>query len=112
MGKEMVIVRNTENLEKWQNQISECRNSGKTVVEWCAERNISVKTYYYWHRKLAQLQCETDRSPSFPFYEIHGYTRERPEIAVTLRIGICQAEIYAGADPETIQAVCRAMKTC
>jgi len=54
MGNEMVIVRNPDDLALWQDRIQECRNSGQTVVAWCAEKGISEKTYYYWHRKLAR----------------------------------------------------------
>jgi len=33
------------NLEQWQ-------SSGLTIADWCRERNIPVRVFYYWRKKL------------------------------------------------------------
>ena len=38
--------------------LRECKESGKTVKNWCAERGIPEHTYYYRLRKLRQAACE------------------------------------------------------
>ena len=35
-------------LPLWQARIRECRSSGTTVKEWCAENGIDRRTYYKW----------------------------------------------------------------
>ena len=112
MGNEMVIVRNPANLELWQERISECRRSGITVAAWCEKQGISEKTYYYWHRKLAKLQALTvDAEPS-AFYEISGNIRNTAEITATLHCCGVDADVYSGADEETLLRLCRVLKQC
>ena len=35
---------------EWQEKIRMCRSSGQSVTCWCAEHQISPKTYYRWER--------------------------------------------------------------
>ena len=35
---------------EWQERIRMCRSSGQSVTCWCAEHQISPKTYYRWER--------------------------------------------------------------
>ena len=35
---------------EWQERIRMCRSSGMSVTCWCAENQISPKTYYRWER--------------------------------------------------------------
>ena len=39
-------------LEHWRTQIIDCRSSGMSVKGWCAEHNISTKTYYRWGKEI------------------------------------------------------------
>ena len=34
-------------LNNWQRMYEEYLASGKTVLQWCADNNITPKTYYY-----------------------------------------------------------------
>ena len=34
-------------LQEWAGQINECKQSGKSVRQWCEEHGISRKTFYY-----------------------------------------------------------------
>ena len=36
----------------WRERVMACRSSGKTIVDWCAENGINLKTYYYWQKKV------------------------------------------------------------
>lgn len=112
MGNEMVVVRNPEDLSLWQERIKECHNSGMTVLEWCAANGISNKTYYYWHRKLTRLQEMQPEAATPVFFEIDQSKYRKSELAATLRVGLIQADIYSGAEEGTIQAICRALKSC
>jgi len=112
MGNEMVIVRNPANLELWQERFSECRRSGMTVAAWCEKQGISDKTYYYWHRKLSKLQNHSRDEASSTFYEISGNINNTAEITATLHCYGVDADIYSGADEETLVRLCRALKQC
>ena len=39
-------------LQEWSTKIAECRSSGMSVKDWCAEQGITIKTYYYWEKRL------------------------------------------------------------
>lgn len=56
-------MRNRYRLQQWTEIIRNCRSSGQTVVRWCADHEVSVKSYYYWLRKVREATCES--SPAF-----------------------------------------------
>ena len=39
-------------LRAWSGRIVECRSSGKTVKAWCEAEGVSIKTYYYWEKRI------------------------------------------------------------
>ncbi|WP_240416476.1 IS66 family insertion sequence element accessory protein TnpA [Paenibacillus periandrae] len=52
-------MRNRYRLQQWTEIIRECRSSGQTVVRWCADHEVNVKSYYYWLRKIREAACES-----------------------------------------------------
>ena len=49
---DVLEVRNEYRAETWAMLIQECNNSRLTKREFCQQRGISEKSYYYWLRKL------------------------------------------------------------
>ena len=45
-------------LQEWSGMVRECKESGLTVKNWCAERGITEHAYYYRLRKLRQAACD------------------------------------------------------
>ena len=45
-------MKHAARLEDWKHQITECRASGLTVKEWCAQNGCNTSTYYRWEREL------------------------------------------------------------
>lgn len=54
-----VEMRNRYRLQQWTEIIRDCRSSGQTVVRWCADHEVNVKSYYYWLRKVREAACES-----------------------------------------------------
>lgn len=106
----LVIKRNSpETFALWTQRITDCKSSGKLTSEWCTENGINVKRYYYWHNKIRKMVEQQNAS----FYEIpRMQTEERIKAAATIRIADMEADIYPGADSETIRAICTAFRTC
>ncbi len=50
---------------EWTAQIEAQQTSGMTVQEWCAEKGISPKTYYYHLRKVRE-RCEASAPAIVP----------------------------------------------
>lgn len=106
----LVIKRNiSESFALWTQRITDCKSSGKLTSEWCAENGINVKTYYYWHNKIRKMVEQQNTS----FYEIpRAQMEERIKPAATIHIADMKADIYPGADSETIRAICTVFRTC
>ena len=49
---DVLAVRNEYRLQSWMEIIRECQESGLSNREYCFQRGISEKTYYYWLRKV------------------------------------------------------------
>lgn len=99
---------NSDATALWAKRIAECKNSGLHTQEWCDENGINIKTYYYWHKKIHKMVSEQQAA----FFEVPVPSGNSGTLAATIRVGIMQADIYAGAEAEMIQAICQAMKTC
>lgn len=52
-------MKNRYRLQQWTEIIRNCRSSGQTVVRWCADHEVNVKSYYYWLRKIRVAACES-----------------------------------------------------
>lgn len=55
---DVLAVRDEYRLQSWSQLIHECQESGLTNKEFCAQRGISEKTYYYWLRKVRMAAAE------------------------------------------------------
>jgi transposase-like protein len=59
-------MRNRYRLQQWTKIVRDCRTSGQTVVRWCADHEVNVKSYYYWLRKIREAACESLPAISSP----------------------------------------------
>ena len=110
MSSALQKLNENNKVSEWVVRITECRNSGLSVREWCEANHLCTQTYYRWQRRLfemAQAQQEVQ------FTEVTPVTAIRPGgIAVTVRIGGNEADIHSGADAATVETVLRILKSC
>ena len=108
MAEQSLQAMNSQKREEvWAVRIRQCRESGLKVKEWCAEQGLCYHTYYKWQQRLFRKYAE----PAGNFYEISP-VKSNGRVAVTVHTGMYSADIYGGADEETIRAVLLAIKTC
>ena len=55
---DVLAVRDEYRAQTWSMLIQECNNSGLTKREFCQQRGISEKSFYYWLRKLRSQMAE------------------------------------------------------
>ena len=55
---DVLAVRDEYRLQNWAQIIRERQESGLTNKEFCAQRGISEKKYYYWLRKVREAATE------------------------------------------------------
>ena len=97
-------------LAQWVQIVSQCRDSGLGVRQWCQEHGINISSYYKWQRKVyaaAQAQQEIQFAEVTPVQSACSSS-----VAVTVRIAGAEAEIHNGADAATVETVLRIMKSC
>ena len=49
---DVLAVRDEYRAQSWALLIQECQSSGLTNKEFCRQRGVSEKSYYYWLKKL------------------------------------------------------------
>lgn len=55
---DVLAVRDEYRAQTWAMLIQECNSSGLTKREFCQQRGISEKSFYYWLRKLRSQMAE------------------------------------------------------
>ena len=96
-------------LALWAERVSECRNSGQSVLAWCKEHGVCSQTYYKWQKRLyalAQAQQETQFAEVTPVVGMRGTA----SVAMTIHVAGVSADIHNGADPSTVEAVLQILK--
>lgn len=108
------------NYQKWSEIIEGCRNSGMKVTEWCKEKNLSLRQYYYWQSKICKKVSENLPAlkeknalieiPTFTEVKIPAINESR-DIALTVSINYTTVQIYNYADESTVAAALRIIKS-
>ena len=55
---DVLAVRDEYRAQNWAMVIQECNSSGLSNREFCRQRGISEKSYYYWLRKFRSQMAE------------------------------------------------------
>ncbi len=102
-------AKHASKMAEWRIRIGECRNSGKTVKNWCKENHISLKTYYRWQRIIWDTETE-DKSiepantGAIQFAEIPQNRVETDfrQAEIVIRKGDWRIELQNNANPSII----------
>jgi hypothetical protein len=102
-------------LKQWTKIIQTCQASGMTVVSWCAQNNVKIKSYYYWLRRLRSIACETgELSISSNEQQIvpltFKQTKSSAMAAITIHLPTVSVDIQDGTSRATIEAVLAILK--
>lgn len=110
MNRELQTMKQQNKLALWAGRISECRNSGQNVTDWCRENGVCEQTYYRWQKRLFEMAKAQQENQ---FAEVTPAQPVRPgSVAVTVRIAGAEADIHSGADAATVENVLRVLKSC
>ena len=110
MNSGLQVYNEQNKLAQWAQAVAQCRDSGMSVRQWCQENGINLSSYYKWQRKVydaAKAQHESRFVEVTPVQPVAVSS-----VAVTVRIAGAEAEIHNGADPATVEAVLRILKSC
>ena len=103
-------------LREWRELISECRNSGKSVRDWCEENTISPSKYYYWLKAIRNESLVlAGKSLAVPDQQFTQVRIKEDEQDVSVASGTCAVlksgafslEINNGADLKVLEHTLR-----
>ena len=60
MSSALQTLNENNKVSEWAARITECRNSGLSVREWCSSHHICTQTYYRWQKRLKQAKPVLD----------------------------------------------------
>lgn len=89
---------------EWRSRLDECACSGLTVVQWCAERGIPTRRYYYWHKRLSPSQS-TAPSQTVEWVPLGVNSQTACEATLTVCVGSASIELARGFDQALLREI-------
>ena len=105
---DVLAVRDEYRLQGWAEIVKECQVSGLTNREFCAQRGISEKTYYYWLRKLRQTAAASMSTPQLVRLEERSESPEKHRIEI--RYGEAELKLPADVDLKAVVVLLKALR--
>lgn len=85
----------------WAMIISECNSSGISKAEWCRQNNVSIKSFYYYQKKLRnEAYKDIGNMQRFAEIDTTSYAEipaVHPAASAVLRVGDSYIEISDSA---------------
>ena len=103
---DVLTVRNEYRAQQWAMLIQECKGSGMTNKEFCIQRGVSEKSFYYWQRKLREQIVEAVVPQLVPLESL-------PEQKDLLQISFRGAELKlpASIDMDAVSVLLRSIQS-
>ena len=105
---DVLAVRNEYRAQSWAMVIQECSSSGLSNREFCRQRGISEKTYYYWLRKLRSQMAEAV-APQLVQLEPAPVLAQDDVLQIQYRGA--ELKLPAGVDMDAVAALLRSLQS-
>ena len=105
---DVLAVRDEYRTQNWAMVIQECSNSGLSNREFCRQRGISEKTYYYWLRKLRSQMAEV-AGPQLVQLESVPVPIQDDMLQIQYRGA--ELKLPAGVDMDTVAALLQSLQS-
>lgn len=103
---DVLAVRDEYRAQNWAMVIQECSSSGLSNREFCRQRGIAEKSFYYWQRKL-RTQIVESASPQLVPLEPPAAPGEQ----LCIRYRGAELKLPAGVDMDAVAAILRSIQT-
>lgn len=95
--------------QSWASIVTECNRSALSKQEWCRQNNVSIKSFYYWQRKLRREAVQHSGFAEVTVDPQFFDTRPGQTAAVIALPGV-HIEIMNTATKDFMQKLVRALK--
>ena len=103
---DVLAVRDEYRAQNWAMVIQECSNSGLSNREFCRQRGISEKTFYYWLRKLRGHMVDAAVPQLVQLEPVAA-----PEDLLQIQYRGAELKLPAGVDMDTVAALLRSLQS-
>ena len=103
---EVLAVRDAYRAQEWAMLIQECSASGLTKREFCQQRGISEKSFYYWLRKLRTQMVESATPQLVPLELVPA-----AEDILHIQYRGAELKLPAGVDIDAVVALLRSIQS-
>ena len=103
---DVLAVRDEYRAQSWATLIQECNNSGLTKREFCQQRGISEKSFYYWLRKLHSQMAEA-AGPQL----VQLAAAPVPDDMLQIQYRGAELKLPPGVDIDAVAALLRSLQT-
>ena len=104
--EDVLAVRDEYRAQPWAMLIQECTSSGLTKREFCQQRGISEKSFYYWLRKLRSHMAEA-AGPQLVQLE----TVSVPEDMLQIQYRGAELKLPSSVDIDAVAALLRSIQS-
>ena len=103
---DVLAVRDAYRAQQWETVVQECAASGLSNREFCGQRGITEKTFYYWQRKLRQQIVE---SATPQLVTLEPVTESEDLLQIQYRGA--ELKLPAGVDMDAVAALLRSLQS-
>ena len=103
---DVLAVRDEYRAQTWAMLIQECNSSGLTKREFCQQRGISEKSFYYWLRKLRSQMAATVGPQLVQLDPVSA-----PEDMLQIQYRGAELKLPAGVDIDAVATLLRSLQT-
>ena len=103
---DVLAVRDEYRAQQWATVVQECAASGLSNREFCRQRGISAKSYYYWLRKLRSQMAEVATPQLVPLEP-----SALPEKQLCIQYRGAELRLPARVDMEAVAALLRSIQS-
>ncbi len=89
----------------WMDQISDYRQSGKSLIQWCEKKEVKIHTMKYWLRKQSPVSIESQETDWIPCV-----VEEPSSTSITLKVKNVEIEVLSGFQDELLLRVLRTLE--
>ena len=107
---EVIQVRSQYRMREWAKIIQECEASGLSNKEFCEQNGVSIKSYYYWLRKLREAAMHQNQ-PSL--VQLTSTTDEcnRIDEMIHIQFRSARLDLPGNTDAEAVIAILRSLQS-
>ena len=105
---DVLAVRDEYRAQQWAMVIQECAMSGLSNREFCRQRGIVEKTFYYWQHKLREQSVDTAAPKLVP---LESASVPASDDMLQIQYRGAELKLPSGVDLEAVAALLRSVQS-